>query len=173
MLSRILALTYCLFISIMLFNSPYVQANDIDKSKIIILETAEKLFISLKERRFTAAWDLLTEKSHNTIINDVYNNSIEKGIEINKQNIINDFNNNGVIFNNYWEGFLNTFDPDIVLYKRVWEFGEVTSDKAVILLKGKVVTKLEMFKEKDIWKTGLVESFWKERDLKILPYILK
>ena len=37
-----------------------------------VLDSAETFFISLKERKYGTAWDLLSERSQKRIINDVY-----------------------------------------------------------------------------------------------------
>jgi hypothetical protein len=147
-----------------------VFAEDINKT--LILDSAEKLFISLKERHYKTAWELLSEKSRQTIIDDVYRALKNSGITIEKEEIIRDFNTNGVMFNNYWNAFLNNFDPDIALNERVWEFEKIESDHAIILLKNRaVITKLQMYKENSQWRVGLVETFWMSKTMKIIKYL--
>lgn len=118
-----------------------------------------------------AAWELLTEKSQQTIINDIYKSSKNNGIEMKKEDISRDVGNNGLIFNNFWNGFMNNFDPDVVLNDRVWEFEKAGPDHAVILLKKRAVTRLHMYKEHDQWKVGLVETFWTRKPLKFIQYV--
>lgn len=136
-----------------------------------ILDSAEKFFISLKEREYKSAWDLLSEHSHETIINDIYKTSKGNGIDIREADIITDFNHKGLISSNYWNAFTGRFDPDIVLNERVWEFGKIESDHAVILFKGKAVTELQMYKENNQWKVGLVETFWTRKPLNFIKQV--
>ena len=72
----------------------------------------------------------MSEKSHRKIIDDVYKTTKDKGIEIKKTDIARDFNSNGMIFNSYWNSFMNSFDADVVLNDRVWELGEIGRDTA-------------------------------------------
>lgn len=137
----------------------------------MILDSAEKFFISLKERNYGTAWELLSERSHRTIINEVYDSARGRGVKIKKANIARDFDGSGVIFNNYWNSFMLNFDPDIVLNERVWEFEKIRQDSAVILLKGKGITRLKMFRESGWWKVGFVETFWPGRRGKITEYL--
>ncbi len=166
-----IALSVCFFASVFLFSSPHAYAGELSKSEALMLETAERFFIVLKYKNYPAVWNLLTKKSQETIINDILDSSVKKGIEIKKQDIINDFSTSGIIFKSYWDGFLSTFNPDIALNKRVWALGEITEDKAVILLKGKEVTNLEMYRENDSWKVGLVETFWKSGGMNIPSFL--
>ncbi len=156
---------------IFILNTPPVYAEDTSKSEAPILDSAEKFFIFLKEGTYKNAWELLSEKSQRTIINDVYKASHKKGVDIKKEEILKDFNSNGVIFNNYWSAFLNNFDPDIVLNERVWEFEKIEPESAVILLKHKSITKLQMYKENNTWKVGFVETFWKGKIMKFIAYL--
>ncbi|MBI4683488.1 MAG: hypothetical protein HY757_10380 [Nitrospirae bacterium] len=144
----------------------YVYAEDHSKSVPLILQSAENFFIFLDERNFRAAWELMTEKSHQTIINDIYEISADRGADISKDDISKNITSNGIIFNNYWQAFMTNFDPDVILKDRVWEFEKIESDYAVILLKKRNVTKLKIYKENNQWKVGLVESFWTRRHLK-------
>jgi hypothetical protein len=136
-----------------------------------ILDSAEGFFIFLKQGEYMAAWELLSEKSQKTIINDIYRSSKNNGMEMKKGDIIRDIDNNGLIFNNYWKGFMLNFDPDVVLNDRVWEFENIESDHAVILLKKRAITKLHMYKEDEHWRVGLIETFWTRKPLKFIKYM--
>ena len=125
-----------------------------------ILDAAEAFFVSLDRREYVSVWGLLSARSRLVIVEDVYSVSSKNGGSIKKEDIARDFNSNGLVFNKYWEALRNNFDPDIVLNSRVWEFEEVSSDKATILLKGRGVTELRMFREENFWKVGFVETFW-------------
>ena len=149
----------------------YAHSEEHSESIPLILQAAENLFIFLNERDYNAAWELMTEKSHQTIINDIYKTSVDRGIDIRKEDISRDIHNNGILFNSYWNAFMTNFDPDVVLNDRVWEIEETGPDHAVILLKKKGITKLQMYKEGDRWKVGLVETFWIGKPLKIIKFV--
>ena len=165
-------IAFLILISIFKFDVSGATTENIDFAETaLILDPAEDFFVSLRNREFKTAWDLLSNKSHDTIIDDVYKNSIERGIEIKRVDVMRDFQNSGIIFKNYWNAFIMNFDPDIVLNKRVWEFEKIESDQAVILLKARIVTKLHMYKEENHWKVGLVESFWTGKNNKAIKFM--
>jgi hypothetical protein len=141
-----------------------------------ILGSAETFFISLRNSEYGAAWDLLSEKSHDTIISDVYEVSRKMNRDINREDIIRDFNNKGTMFTNYWNSFLWTFDADMILEQSRWEMGLVRKDKAEILItynKSHRPTILTMLREKDAWRVGLVETFWQRKNVKLLRLIFQ
>jgi len=162
-MKKILLLICIFLLSYRICDPPRLYTEDISKSQALILDSAERFFKSLKERKFKITWDLLTKKSRERIIDDVYKTSKQLGEPINKEDIIKDFNNGGEMFNSYWNAFLTTFDPDMVLEDSRWEMGFVKKDKAEIILtykKAKRPARLKMFKEDGSWKVGLVETFW-------------
>lgn len=126
----------------------------------LILDAAEGFFIYLNDKGYKDAWELLSERSRQVIIDDVYKASSQSTPSIDRESIARDFNTNGVIFNKYWEALRANFDPDIVLNERVWAFEEINENNATILLKGSGVAKLKMYKEEGGWKVGFVETFW-------------
>lgn len=130
---------------------------DNNETEAVILNSAEGFFISLKARNFKAAWELLSEKSRKTIMDEEY--GILKG-KINKEDLIKDFNSGGERFLYYWSTYIEDFDPDLVLKKAVWKMGEIKGNSAVIILHVQGDAELRMFKEGGRWKFGLVESFW-------------
>lgn len=139
------------------------QDNDLINS---VLDSAEKFFLALKDRKFNSAWNLLSEKSQETIINDVYKASQKIGARTTKENIRQDFGNTGIICQNYWNAFLDTFDPGIVLENSRWEIAFIKGDKAEIIIthkKSAEPARLKIFREDNIWKTGLVETFWSRK----------
>jgi hypothetical protein len=153
-----------------------VHAEDHDRSTATILNSAEKFFISLREREFDIVWGLLSEKSHKTIINDVYKDLRKFGSGIKKENIVSDFNSNGALFKNYWFSFLSNFNPETVLEQSLWEMGNIKKNKAEIILthkKSEMPTRLKMYKENGIWKIGLVETFWTRKTMKFLHFIFQ
>ncbi len=160
-----LSLISVIILSYFLIFFNYAQAEDHVKSIPLILDSAENFFIFLNERNYKAAWELLTKKSHQTIIDDIYRISAEKGVDIKKENISKYIHNNGILFNGYWDAFMANFDPVAVLNDRVWEFEKIETSHAVILLKKRSITKLHMYKEGNQWKVGLVETFWMRKYL--------
>jgi hypothetical protein len=128
-----------------------------------ILDSAEKFFLYLKNRQYSPAWELLSEKTQETIINDVYKEFKKLGGKSEKNDITKDFENNGPVFNNYWDAFLRSFDPRAPLEESQWKMGFVKKHKAEILItnnKADMPAKLKMFRENNTWKVGLVETFW-------------
>lgn len=152
----ILLLISVFFISFGASDSSLAYADN-NETEALILSSAEDFFILLKERDFKAAWNLLSEKSRKTIMDEEY--GILKG-KINKEDLIKDFNNGGKRFLYYWNTYIEEFDPDLVLKKAVWKMGEIKGDNAVIILHVQGDAELRMFKEGGRWKFGLVESFW-------------
>jgi hypothetical protein len=144
------------FISFGVSDSLLAYADD-NETEAVILNSAEVFFISLKERDFKAAWNLLSEKSRKTIMDEEY--GILKG-KINKEDLIKDFTSGGERFIYYWSTYIEDFDPDLVLKKAVWKMGEIKDNNAVIILHVQGDAELRMFKEGGRWKFGLVESFW-------------
>lgn len=171
--NRFVYLLFCICLAgtLVFLDARTVFSGYTDGSEGLILDSAEIFFVSLKEKKYKDAWELLSERSHRTIINEVYNSVRDSGIEIKKANIVKDFDDNGIIFNNYWNSFMLNFDPDIVLNERVWEFEKIKPDSAVILLKGSGITRLKMFREAGWWKVGFVETFWTGRRGKLTEYL--
>ncbi len=132
--------------------------------------------MALRDREYETAWSLLTEKSHKTIINDIYISSQKTGGKKKKEDIIRDFDSRGVLFNNYWNAFLASFDTDIILEQSLWEIGFMKKNKAEIILTYKnsaAPTRLKLYREDGFWKVGLVETFWTKRNIKFLQFIFR
>jgi len=158
LLSAIFVLLLC--ISIVIPCTLKAQDNDSINS---VLDSAEKFFISLKAREYKHAWNLLSKKSQETIIKDIYKTSNEIGANTKIENIQLDFDNSGLISKNYWDAFLDTFDPNLILENSRWEIGFIKENKAEIIIKQKKSeepARLKLFKENNKWKVGLVETFW-------------
>ncbi|MBI5188644.1 MAG: hypothetical protein HZA07_06200 [Nitrospirae bacterium] len=134
-----------------------------DKSEAEVLDSAERFFINLKERKYTDAWNTLTEESRFTIIDDVYKSIKKAGGDIEKEIVATDFSNSGTIFKTYWDAFLDNFNPDLVLKESKWEIKDIENDKAIIILKyikSEAIAELKLHKENGKWRVGLIESFW-------------
>jgi ABC-type Fe3+-hydroxamate transport system substrate-binding protein len=154
-----------LFLSV---NIHVSHGEDPDKTLALVLDSAEKFFISLEERKYTISWELLSEKSHDTIITDVYKNSKKMNKNIKREDIVNDFKRKGVMFKSYWNAFSGNFDSNIILEDSRWEIGYILEDKAEILItykKSDQPARLKMLKENNAWKIGLVETFWTRKYL--------
>ncbi len=136
-----------------------VWADEVDK----VLQSAESLFKSMKQRDYKSIWELLSEKSKETIVKEVHRAVIKGGSEYSEEQIKHDFNVGGVIAKAYWDGFLSRFDPEIALEQSKWEIGKVEKNYATISItyrKSDRPAVLKMFKEGEQWKVGLVETFW-------------
>ena len=110
---------------------------------------------------------MLTQKSKDVIINDVYKAEQRKvGSELTKESIASNFNNGGPLSRSYWNGFLDNFNPDTALTQSKWDIGKFEKDRGEIIIKyrkseGPAV--LQMYKEQGSWKVGLVETFWSRK----------
>jgi hypothetical protein len=163
---------FCLFSSIFTAHLSPASAEQPDDQEALILNSAEMFFVSLKEGNYKTSWELLSEKSQKTIVNDVYDSSKKMEVDIEKEDIIRDFDENGTIAQNYWNALASNFNPEIVLEERVWEFETIQSDYAAILLKNGASTKLHLYHEYNQWKVGFVETFWEKKTMKILKKLL-
>ncbi len=136
-----------------------------------LLYSAEDFFLSIKESVFETSWDLLSEKSKNRIINEIYDTSRDNGTEIEKDDIRRSFRQNGIMASNFWNAAKTRFDPDIVLEESQWEIGFIKNRKAEIIItykKSSRPSKLKMYKESGTWRVGLVETFWSRRYMESL-----
>ena len=155
----VLVFSFALFLFL-----PASQAHASDQDLITdsILRSAETFFLSLKERNFETAWKTLSESSRESIINDVYESSVKIGGTLRREDIVRDFDRRGIMFTNYWQSFLRTFDADIVLEQSLWKMGRIAETKAEIIIQYNKIsnpTTLKMLKEHDTWKVGLNETF--------------
>jgi len=157
-LSAVVVSIYCAAILL-----PFI-VNAQDSSSInSALDSAEKFFLSLRAKEYKTTWNLLSKKSQETIIKDVYKASNKIGAITTKESIQQDFNNSGVISQNYWNAFLDTFDPNMILENSRWEIAFIKEREAEITIthkKSGEPARLKIFKEDNIWKVGLVETFW-------------
>jgi hypothetical protein len=134
-----------------------------DKVEDEVLTAADAFFVALKEKRFADAWESITAKSRDTIINEVYKEINKTKTKIGKDLVTDDFNKNGELSRIYWNSFLKNFDPDIILEQSTWSIGKIKGDTAMIVLKYKESeynSELKLYKENGKWHFGLVESFW-------------
>ncbi|UCH80324.1 MAG: hypothetical protein JSW20_11335 [Nitrospiraceae bacterium] len=131
-----------------------------------ILYSAELFFISINEGEFKTVWELLSDKSRNKITEEIYEVSRDRGVDIEKEDIRRNFQQNGLIARNFWNAARAKFDPDMVLEESKWDIGHVKSNSAEILItykKSDMPSKVKMYKEEGVWRVGLVETFWPRR----------
>ncbi len=165
-----------LFVATVIFLTAYdLNAKDLSSTETEVLESAEQFFVNLKERQYKAVWEFLSAESRETIIKEFYNSSRELLPDIQVEVIRKDFESNGVMFNSYWNAFLNSFNPDMILKQSVWKMGIVKTDTAEILLTYKKAagpTTLKLVHEQGLWKIGLTETFWTRKKFDFLQNIL-
>jgi len=132
-----------------------------------ILNAAEILFKSMKNRDYKGIWDHLSHKSRQTIIKDVYKELTkkEKG-RYTVEEIGSDFNECGTLCKSYWGVFLQNFDPHIALEESTWSMGPIKPSEAEIIIRYRTSAqpaRLKMYKEENLWKVGLTETFWSRK----------
>lgn len=147
--------------------SVYAQKNDVEIDAI--LNDAESFFKLIKQRDYAKTWNTLTRKSQDTIVDDVFKEiekmrSSQKDVkDYSKEEIFADFAAGGPLSKSYWDNFLEYVNPDIVLEKSRWDIGTIKGNKAEISVKYKKSDSpaiLQVYKENNAWRLGLVETFW-------------
>ena len=116
----------------------------------------------MKGKDYPAIWKFLTIKSKKTIVKNVQKASAKADIKYLKEQIISDFDIGGPLSKLYWDSYLSEFDPDMILEHSRWEMGITKNKKAVVIIQYKKSERpaiLKLFKEKEIWKVGLEETF--------------
>ncbi|HOP85841.1 MAG TPA: hypothetical protein PKZ54_05120 [Syntrophorhabdaceae bacterium] len=134
-----------------------------------ILNSAEKIFKFMEIRDFRGIWEGITEKSKKRIIEDIYkyaekqSKKEKKANPLNREMIFEDFNNCGPLSREYWNAFLENFDPKTALEQSAWKMGKIEGNYAEVIIHYKKSERpaiVQMYKEKGVWKLGLVETFW-------------
>lgn len=127
-----------------------------------ILASAEDLFKAMKEKNYPALWNLLSNKSQDSIVGNIQKNAEKAGVGFSRDQINSDFLIGGLISRTYWNKYLTVFDPDIPLEQSKWDMDFLKENKAQIRLQyikaGKPIF-LQMYKESTGWKVGLEETF--------------
>ncbi len=158
----------CIVFFLFFFSVSQLSSQPINPEEDRILTSAEKIFKAMQLRDFKGIWECLTEKSKQRIVDDTYKSYLKLSKKHNitvpsKKDIFNDFETIGNTAKEYWEAFLENFDPKTVLEQSTWKMGKVTGNYAEIIIhyrKSERPAILQMYNEKGIWKTGLVETFW-------------
>ncbi len=162
-MNKFLILISVFFLNLLIVFSFHANSQNSPATLDRLLDSSEKFFFSLEKGEYQAAWELLSEKSHKTIIDDVYKETRKLQKDTNKEDVANDFLTGGIMFRNYWYAFASNFDSGMILDDSRWEIGYISKDRAEIIITYKRTehpAKLKMFKENNAWKVGLVETFW-------------
>lgn len=134
-----------------------------DKQEDEVINAVEGFFIALRDKRFTDAWELLTNRSRETIIDEVYKDINKTNVRIGIEVVKEEFDRKGDLFQIYWSNFLKNFDPDSILEQSVWNAPKIKTSMAIIITqhkKSEYPSELKVYKENGKWRFGLVESFW-------------
>jgi hypothetical protein len=144
-----------------LFLAPAVRAAQNETASL--LDSAESLFKAMQLKNYPEIWMGLSKKSHKIIAEQVYK-VIEKAGEAGYSVALveEDFSAGGPVARSYWDAYLDNFRVDYILEQSRWTIGFIKKDKAEIDLlyrKAENPARLQMFKEDDQWKVGLMETF--------------
>ncbi|HBH61920.1 MAG TPA: hypothetical protein DDX85_09325 [Nitrospiraceae bacterium] len=175
-MNRYLSLILIFMVSYLALENNSAAHDDEYRALAPILSSAENFFIYLKNSDYDAAWDLLSEKSHKTIIRDVYEVTSKINGDIRREDVIKDFDSRGRMFTNYWNSFHRSFDADMILEHSEWEMGVIRKDEAEIIItynNAEAPTILKMRKDQDSWKVGLAETFWQRKAMPLLHLIFQ
>jgi hypothetical protein len=161
-------LSISLLITVLLTFSAFCSAaNKNNQShEEVVLAAAENVFIVMKNKEYTAIWNILSTKSKQVIVEDVYSAVKKAGEKYNKEEILNDFISGGLLSKEFWDSFLTEFDPKMVLDDCKWVMGKIEEKESEIYLqykKSENVTVLKMYKEDSLWKFGWYETFGARR----------
>ncbi len=162
-MNKLLTLVSVFFLNLVIVFSIHANSQNSPSTLDKLLGSSENFFISLEQGDYQTAWELLSKKSHGTIINDVYKATRKLQKDIKKEDIANDFLTKGIMFRNYWYAFAGNFDSRMILDESKWEIGYISKERAEIVITYKKTehpAKLKMFMENNDWKVGLVETFW-------------
>lgn len=132
------------------------------KEALPVLEAAESLFKAMKAAEYPKIWNLLTLKSRENILDDVYKAMSKEGASISRDDLHADFASGGSYATAYWGAYLNVFDPDAVLEHSKWDIGIIKKDRAEIVIhhrKSERPARLLLYREQNLWKVGLEETF--------------
>lgn len=147
-----------IIIFLLVFVSCFAFASDYEA-----LESCESFFISLKSRDYGKVWNLLSDKSKKTIVDDVYSEMKKTGEKVELSDVRIDFGSCSYLCKTYWDSFLERFNPDFALSDSEWSLGEQKKNYAEIILKYKNSSNpavLKMYRENGAWRFGFTETFW-------------
>lgn len=176
-MKRIISITLISLALFFLLNDAGLASSGGDPQQENILSAAENLFVFMKNKNYKAVWSSLSKKTQTTYVNDVMKANKKENkenknasLETNEDALFNDFFTGGYYAKAYWDSFLSVVNPDIFLERCSWEMGKIGKNEAEIILQYKTSEKpaiLRMFKENNVWKVGLDETFGTRR---LLPF---
>ena len=152
----------CLIAGLTFYFVSVVSSENSSNERNNILFSAESLFKAMKGEDYPAIWKFLTIKSKKAIVKNVQKASAKADIKYLKEQIISDFGIGGPLSKIYWDSYLSEFDPDMVLEHSRWEMGITKNKKASVIIhyeKSERPAILKLYKEEEIWKVGLEETF--------------
>jgi hypothetical protein len=143
---------------------------DLQKNDVLpVFEATESLFKAMKAKDYPRIWSHLTSKTQQIILDDVRKAISKTDDRTSMDSLRSDFVSGGRYAKEYWDAYLHEFDPDMVLENSKWEAGKFEKNEGEIILRYKKSEHpaiLKVFKENDLWKVGLEETFGTRRWLK-------
>lgn len=127
------------------------------------VDNAESFFLSLKKRDYVSSFQLLTIKSRDTIVSEIVDSLNGKNLNFSKKDVYEDFEKGGELSRSYWDAFLRNFNPDLALNESKWNLLNCDENYCEISIHYKKSSRpaiLKMYKQSNVWRVGLVESFW-------------
>lgn len=172
--------TYFISTILLLFFNSNIYGKETEDEINTVLKKADYFFQTMNEavkfeaspevkaNKFLETWQMLTDKSRKTIIDDIYKEErkFPSKEKFTREMVENDFIECRNMCVNYWVNFIFNFEPEKALNESQWNIGFIKNKEAEILLTNKnsqLPAKLKMFKESGVWKVGLVESFWQRK----------
>lgn len=147
----------------LLTQAVFLGAAEVSQEMDTLLKSAESLFQSMQQKEYARIWELLSQKSRQTIANDTFKALKSQQIDITEEQVYQDFTAGSELAKAYWDSFVNNFNPILILEQSKWEIGKIKGDQAQIKITYRKAEKpafLKMYKQDGIWKVGLTESFW-------------
>jgi hypothetical protein len=132
----------------------------------VIVIAAESFFIALKNKNYTAIWEVLSRNSRRAVLHDAAEEYQKQGLTVEKEKLAADFRDGGTAAGDYWHSVSAVFDPDIALEQCRWKMGKMGENEAEIVLHcGDSVNQmvLKLYRESGKWKFGWEESFGARR----------
>lgn len=155
-----------LFISLLLPLTAFSSEEEISE----VFSSAEKLFMSMRDRNYVLIWQSLTNETQQKTTHSIFRDLAGKGINLDRAAIANDFEAGGKIAKAYWDAYLSIFDPDDALSQSQWSIKKLKKDVAEINVhykKSENTAVIKLYRQHNVWKVGLEESFGARR---LIPF---
>ncbi len=127
-----------------------------------VLAAADKVFKDMKAKDYPAIWQGLTAKTRDEIVTSVRKEARKTGQEFTQEQLVADFTSGGPQAREYWDAYLEVFNPDMVLEDSAWSMGPVEKNVASVIIQYKKSDKpaiIILKREDNAWKVGLDETF--------------